>query len=303
MIDERQEELASLYALDLLEGGERTRFESELGHNPSLQALTRDLRNAGSALAFAATPATPPPELRARLLESVAGRREPAPVIQPPVSVFRSFAPWALAAGLALCAGWFAQLYLASQSEADLLRSQSELAAVSLKAVRQQLEAERILASQQVADLERQKSGAETQLAEARAKFADREDQIARFTSELKTQVDLANLKVTALASLLKNSPSAQAIAVWNPASQEGLLKVEKLPPLEPTQDYQLWVVDPQYPNPVDGGVFTVDPATGEARLVFHAKQPVATINAFAVTLERKGGVPKAEGPFVLLGK
>jgi anti-sigma-K factor RskA len=53
----------------------------------------------------------------------------------------------------------------------------------------------------------------------------------------------------------------------------------------------------------VDGGVFTVDPVTGEARLIFHAKQPVASVNAFAVTLERKGGVPKAEGPFVLLGK
>jgi anti-sigma-K factor RskA len=64
-----------------------------------------------------------------------------------------------------------------------------------------------------------------------------------------------------------------------------------------------LWVVDPQYPNPVDGGVFSVDPATGEARLVFKARQPVSNISAFAVTLERKGGVPKAEGPFVLLGK
>jgi len=92
-------------------------------------------------------------------------------------------------------------------------------------------------------------------------------------------------------------------VAVWNPEKQEGMLKVEKLPALAANQDYQLWVVDPQYPNPVDGGVFTVDPETGVANVQFKARQPVNAINAFAVTLERKGGVPKAEGPFVLLGK
>lgn len=303
MIDERHEELACLHALDLLEAGESAQFQQELGRNPTLQVLARELHCTGSALAYAASPATPPSALRSRILHTVAARRKPAPIIRPPASVFRTFAPWAIAASLALCAGWFAQLYLSSQSEAELLRSQSELATLSVQATRQQLEAERILARRQVADLEQQKAGAEAQLVEARAKFADRESQIARLATDLKSQVDLANLKVTALASLLNDSPKAQAIAVWNPASQEGLLKVEKLPALTPTQDYQLWVVDPQYPNPVDGGVFTVDPVTGEARLIFHAKQPVASVNAFAVTLERKGGVPKAEGPFVLLGK
>lgn len=221
----------------------------------------------------------------------------------PPKARERAVAPWALAASLALCAGWFAQLYLSAQSEAEILRIQVELAAVSLQATRQQLEAERILSRQQVADLERQMSAAAADLTDARTQSAERERQIARLTRDHKSQVDLANLKVTALAPLLHNSPQALAVAVWDPARQEGLLKVEKLPALQPSQNYQLWIVDPQYPNPVDGGVFTVDPGTGEARLVFRAKQPVATVSAFAVTLERKGGVAKAEGPFVLLGK
>jgi anti-sigma-K factor RskA len=118
----------------------------------------------------------------------------------------------------------------------------------------------------------------------------------------LKLESDVANLKITALASKLDNSPEALAIAVWNPLKQEGILKVEKLPALDAGKDYQLWIVDPQYKDPVDGGVFTVDPVTGEARISFKSKQPVKSIGAFAVTLERKGGVPKAEGPFVLLG-
>ena len=126
---------------------------------------------------------------------------------------------------------------------------------------------------------------------------------VATLTAQLKLEGDIANLKITALASKLANSPEAVAIAVWNPLKQEGTLKVEKLPALAGGQDYQLWIVDPQYPNPVDGGVFTVDPNTGDQRLTFKANQPVKSIAAFAVTLERKGGVPKAEGPFVLLGK
>ncbi len=134
-------------------------------------------------------------------------------------------------------------------------------------------------------------------------KLGEAQQQVALLTSELKSQGDLADFKITALASLLKNSPQALAVAVWDPSKQEGVLKVEKLPALLANQDYQLWIVDPQYLNPVDGGVFTVDPTTGERRMKFKAKQPVGAVNAFAVTLERKGGVPKAEGPFVLLGK
>ena len=209
---------------------------------------------------------------------------------------FRSLLPWAVAAGLALGTAWFAQLYLGSRSETDLLRHQAALAEISLQSSRQQIEAERIIAQQQLAMLQQQVNTATAQLAETRS-------QVTRLTNELRTQGDLANLKITALASMLNNSPKAIAVAVWDPAKQEGVLKVEQLPALLPNQDYQLWVVDPQYPNPVDGGVFAVDAQTGAARMPFKARQPVGVVSAFAVTLERKGGVPKAEGPFVLLGK
>jgi len=137
----------------------------------------------------------------------------------------------------------------------------------------------------------------------AGSQLSDARQRIAQLTDELKSQGDLATLKITALASMLKNLPQAQAIAVWDPKKQEGILDVQKLPALAANEDYQIWVVDPQYPIPVDGGVFTVEPTSGSRRIKFTAKQPVSVINAFAVTRERKGGVPKAEGPFVLLGK
>jgi anti-sigma-K factor RskA len=78
---------------------------------------------------------------------------------------------------------------------------------------------------------------------------------------------------------------------------------VEKLPALAEDKDYQLWLVDPQYPTPVDGGTFTVDPATGDARVTFKANKPIRSVAKFAVSLEKKGGVPKAEGPMVLLSQ
>jgi anti-sigma-K factor RskA len=277
MIDERHEELAALYAFDLLEGEARAQFEAEIARDPALQALVDELRESSAALAHAAEPATPPAALRARLLASIDARAQPAPaeVVRPPLSVFRTLLPWAAAACFAIAAGWLAELYFSSRSEAALLRDEKALADLALQTARSQLEAERILNRERLASLDR----------------------------ELKTQGDLAKFKIAALTSLLNNSPQALAVAVWDPAQQQGVLQVEKLPALAADKDYQLWVVDPNYPNPVDGGTFTVDPQTGAQRVVFKPKQPVKAINAFAVTLERKGGVPKAEGPFVLSGK
>ena len=260
-------------------------------------SYTQARSRSASALAHAATP---PAALRARVLASVA---PPANVIQPPLSLFRTFLPWAVAACFALSAAWLGQLYVTSRSEAALLESRRSVAELALKSTQQQLEAERILTRRRLADTEQQIASASQQLADARTQLGSHQQRIAALTEQLKREGDLANLKIAALASKLNNSPDALAIAVWDPAKQQGVLKVEKLPALAADKDYQLWIVDPQYPNPVDGGVFRVDPVTGEQRVQFKGNQAVREIAAFAVTLERKGGVPKAEGPFVLLGK
>ena len=280
MIDERHEELAALHALDLLEGDERAQFEAALARDHALAALVADLRESAAALAHIAPTAEPPAALRHRVLASV--EQSKVEKSKSKITAFPALLPWLAAACFAVTAAWVGLLYVGSRSEAVLLREQQAIADLALKSVRTQLATERLLAGRQLDD--------------ARTQIAD-------LGQQLKTQGDLANFKITALASLLKNSPEALAVAVWNPTTQQGVLQVDKLPALAADKDYQLWVVDPQYPNPVDGGVFTVDSKTGVARVQFKAKQPVKAINAFAVTLERKGGVPKAEGPFVLLGK
>ncbi len=282
MIDETFEEFASLYVLGLLEGAELAAFEQKLARDPASAQLVRELRESSAQLAFTASDAAPSPELRARLLDrldTAAAWRKQSNVLP-----FRTpvWLPWAAAASLTIACAWLGQLYLGSRFEAATLRDQQALAEFELRSARNQLEAERLIAGHQLSAMT---------------------EQLAALDRQLKSEGDLAQFKISTLASLLGNSPQALAVAVWNPAKQEGVLTVEKLPALAPDKDYQLWLVDPQYAIPVDGGVFRVDPSTGVAHVTFKANRPVNSVAKFAVSLERKGGVPKAEGPMVLLSQ
>ena len=339
MIDERQQELASLYALDLLEGEEKSAFETEMQGNRELQESVRQLRESSADLAFSVPQVAPPPELKTRVLAKIGASTATASEAPQKIVLFRPlvFIPWAMAAGLVLGCLWLSQLYLNTKAENAVLQDQQTLAELELTSSRNQLEAERILANQQIksateelAQLNQQVEQSTGKLAQANdvlsetfreldllkatsssqtEKLADLNHQIARdktqisdLSERLKTEGDLAQFKIATLASMAGNSPQALAVAVWNPKTQQGVLRVEKLPALASDKDYQLWLIDPAYPSPVDGGVFTVDPATGSARINFKPNQRVNNAAKFAISLERKGGVPKAEGPILLLG-
>lgn len=183
---------------------------------------------------------------------------------------------WVVAAGFAILAAGLGQRYLGSRFEIATLRDQQAVAEFKHRSARNQLEAEHIIANHRIGTLTAQ---------------------LAALDRQLKDAGGLARLN---LATLTGTASKALGVAVWNPATQEGVLCVEALPALAANQDYQLWLADPQNPAPVSGGVFTVNPATGEARLTFHTAQPIKSVARFSVSLERKGGVPQALGPMVL---
>ncbi len=110
----------------------------------------------------------------------------------------------------------------------------------------------------------------------------------------------LASLKIATLTSKLQNGQISVGAVAWDGQAQQGFLSVEKLPPLAANQDYQLWVIDPKYPKPVDGGVVRVD-ESGNAKLTFRVQVPIRSADQFAISLERHGGVPVSEGPMVML--
>lgn len=111
-----------------------------------------------------------------------------------------------------------------------------------------------------------------------------------------------SQIQIASLSSKLQNAPDANAVVVWDGKKQRGILKVTQLPRNEENRDYQLWLVDPRYKDPVDGGVFHVA-NDGSLRVPFKPASPVREAQGFAISLERKGGVTKAEGPIVLLSK
>ena len=271
MITEKQEELAALHAFGLLEGAELIEFETQLAGNADLRGLVASLSETAAMTALSAPQIEMPSGLKERVMSRVAETTSENKVV--PFSLLK-FAPWAIAAGLALAATWLTSQNFSLRAEKANLQTERQLAETAYKIAKNQLTERSLLAENMINDL----------------------------GNKLRKSEDLARLKVTALASLAGNTKQAQVIAVWDPEQQSGLLTMEKLPAISDTQDYQIWVVDPAYKDPVNAGVFHVS-ADGKIAVPFKPTQPVAQAAAFAISLEKKGGVAKADNTIVLLGK
>lgn len=79
---------------------------------------------------------------------------------------------------------------------------------------------------------------------------------------------------------------------VWNQAEQAGYMTFDGLPVNDPSvQQYQLWIIDPQRDqHPIDGGVFDIK-TDGKVVVPIDAKLEVLDPKAFAITIEKPGGV------------
>jgi hypothetical protein len=91
--------------------------------------------------------------------------------------------------------------------------------------------------------------------------------------------------------------PAAAGVSgdvVWDPATQRGFLHFVGLKPNDPRVDqYQTWIIDAARDKryPVDAGVFNVPADSSEVIIPIHAVLPVSAPKAFAVTVEKPGGV------------
>jgi len=83
-------------------------------------------------------------------------------------------------------------------------------------------------------------------------------------------------------------------------ADRQAVFYASGLPALGPDKTYQLWYLDEQ-DHPTSAGVFEVD-ARGKAALVVDQPLPVERIQAWAVTVEPRGGRPQPTGPMALAG-
>ena len=88
--------------------------------------------------------------------------------------------------------------------------------------------------------------------------------------------------------------PSSMATVFWDSRSKDVYLVVNQLPQPAADKQYQLWaIVDGQ---PVDAGIFTLDH-------IYLKMKNIPRAQAFAITLEKKGGNPTPQGDMYVLGK
>jgi anti-sigma-K factor RskA len=111
----------------------------------------------------------------------------------------------------------------------------------------------------------------------------------------------LAQAMLVALISPTGDHPDAKANVAWQPDRQSGVITINNMPPAAEGHDYQLWAVDANHPDPINAGIIHVE-ANGVTRVRFKPDKDASQIKAFAISLERAGGVPKREGPIVMIG-
>jgi Anti-sigma-K factor rskA len=89
--------------------------------------------------------------------------------------------------------------------------------------------------------------------------------------------------------------PFAEAVGgdvIWSNEQQQGYMRFVGMPINDPkVEQYQLWIIDPERDDePIDGGVFDIT-SSGEEIVPIYAKLKVLRPAAFAITVEKPGGV------------
>jgi hypothetical protein len=96
----------------------------------------------------------------------------------------------------------------------------------------------------------------------------------------------------------------ASGDVVWSNQKQIGYMRFHGLAVNDPAKSqFQLWIFDRDRDDryPVDGGVFDVDPATGDVVVPIRAKVRVNRPALFAITVEPPGGVVVSKREHIVL--
>ncbi len=90
------------------------------------------------------------------------------------------------------------------------------------------------------------------------------------------------------------SAATASGDVVWSSTEQRGFMRFHGLAPNDSKlTQYQLWIFDQDQDDkyPVDGGVFDIDPSTGDVIVPIVAKIAAKHPKLFAITIEKPGGV------------
>ncbi len=105
------------------------------------------------------------------------------------------------------------------------------------------------------------------------------------------------NIKMAAMKGL-EVSPQSYATVYWDTTSHDVYLLANNLPAPASDKQYQLWAIFDG--KPVDLGMLEYD--VKQKKLLAHMKNTQGA-EAFAITLEKKGGNPTPQGSMYVMGK
>jgi anti-sigma-K factor RskA len=289
-MDEHTEEEASLYVLGLLPRDAARKFESAMAADPELAELVARLENGAAAFAWTVPPRDPPAALRGRIMDRITRGETGGSNVLAPFPNRWTWLPWAAAACLAVMGADLAyQSYQAHlMVDSFIVRDRAQQAELDRVQTREAVLQDHLADAESfIASDARQKAALQSQADSLRGEVA-----------ELKARNALSDIKIATLASMAKNAPQAMAVVAWDGSAQRGIVRTLNMPAARPDQDYQLWIIDPDYKQPVSAGVF--EPGT---RASFEPVHRISKADKFAVSLEKKGGSSVPQGPIVLVGE
>jgi anti-sigma-K factor RskA len=300
-MDERSEELAALNALGMLESDEKRVLDGTSLSDRDLRDLTLELEVAAAELGRVVAPMDPPADMKRRIRAKIRERSG---------SWLSSMSPAALVGGI----GWAAAAVLAVSTallwreRADLTRQFSALhQAITPATPQADTQAPRNLEDELKKireDFESKKTTLSAEIDSLRKRESDANAKVSQLITEAQIQKEreaTMTMQIVTLQSEVWEYRRSTMIVVWDGSRRQGALILDKMPRAESGRDYQLWVVDPKKPNPVSAGVVAVDDK-GAAKVSFKPVEDVGDTVKFALSVEKKGGVPKKEGPIVLGG-
>jgi anti-sigma-K factor RskA len=127
-------------------------------------------------------------------------------------------------------------------------------------------------------------------------------DSAALRLTELEDEIAMLTLNPNAKLAAMKGlepAPTAFATVIWDTITKDVYLVVNNLPKPASDKQYQLWALLDG--RPIDVGMIDNDVFIGQKKLLLRMKN-VSGAQAFAITLEEKGGSPTPKGPMYTMG-
>lgn len=136
--------------------------------------------------------------------------------------------------------------------------------------------------------------------------IARQKTEISRLMNEVDQKEEILGIleardvEVVMLSGMEVN-PEGYGKVIWDTKNQQALLQVSHLPVVPPNKEYQLWLIIDN--KPVSAGVFSVSTGDDKFFKIDHVnKADEKSADAFAITLEPKGGMPQPTGEMYLMG-